>query len=320
VTQSKRIHGLDGLRGLAALSVVGYHAHTAFAAFPAWWSKGYLAVDFFMMLSGYVMARTYEERMREGLGTATFFKLRYRRLSIGSLIGIPYLWTLTDDPLRFAGTLVLNLALIPAPIDGELFPLNGPAWSIFYELFANVLHAALLWRASERVLLTLAVVLLMLLGVFARAKGDVDFGARSPDIAFTLVRSLAAYTVGILLWRHWRDEPGIRVPPMLPFIVLPALMLAPFAALGWAYDIAFVALACPLLIAGGLRLQGAARWAALLGMLSFPLYAIHAPVLRVARLAEIDPVIAALLALLAGIALTWWLLHREQRAKRMASI
>jgi peptidoglycan/LPS O-acetylase OafA/YrhL len=323
VTQGKRIHGLDGLRGLAALSVVGFHAHTAFDAFPNWWGKGYLAVDFFMMLSGYVMARTYEERMREGLGAAAFFKLRYRRLwltmAIGSLIGIPYLWALTDDPLRFTASLVLNLALIPAPLNNELFPLNGPAWSIFYELLANVLHVVLFWRLSSRVLLTLAIVLLMLLGIFAQAKGDVDFGALAPAFAFTIVRSLAAYTCGILLWRHWRDEPGIKVPAALPFIALPLLMLTPFTALGWAYDLAFIALACPLLIAGGLRLHGVARWAAWSGALSFPLYAVHAPVLRAAVLAGIDAVEAALLAVLAGIALTWWLSHRQQRAKRMAS-
>jgi peptidoglycan/LPS O-acetylase OafA/YrhL len=323
VTQTNRIHGLDGLRGLAALGVVGFHAHTTFDAFPNWWAKGYLAVDFFMMLSGYVMARTYEQRMREGLGTAAFCKLRYRRLwltmAIGSLIGIPYLWVMTDDPLRFAGSLVLNLALIPAPLNNELFPLNGPAWSIFYELLANLLHAALLWRMPDRVLVTLVAVLLVLLGIFARAKGDIDFGALAPAYKFTIVRALAAYTCGILLWRHWRDQPGIKVPPALPFIALPVLMLTPFTALGWGYDLAFIALACPLLIAGGLRLQGAARWAALSGALSFPLYAIHAPVLRAAKLAGIAPVLAAMLALLAGIALTWWLSHRQQRAKRPPS-
>jgi peptidoglycan/LPS O-acetylase OafA/YrhL len=323
MTHARRIHGLDGLRGLAALGVVGFHAHTTFAAFPGWWAKGYLAVDFFMMLSGYVMARTYEDRMREGLGTTGFFKLRYRRLwltmAIGGLIGIPYLWVMAGDPLRFAGSLALNLALVPAPLNNELFPLNGPAWSIFYELLANVLHAALLWRLSDRALLALAAVLLALLAAFARIKGDVDFGALAPHLGPAIVRSLAAYTCGILLWRQWRDEPPVRVPTLLSFVALPLLMLAPFAALGWGYDIAFIALACPLLIAGGLRLEGAAKWAAWSGALSFPLYAVHLPVLRAAALAGIDAYAASLLALLAGIALAWWLSRRQQRAKRMAS-
>lgn len=323
VTQGRRIHGLDGLRGLAALSVVGFHAHATFAAFPGWWAKGYLAVDFFMMLSGYVMARTYEGRMREGLGTSAFFGLRYRRLwltmAIGGLIGIPYLWVMAGDPGRFALSLALNLALVPAPLNNELFPLNGPGWSIFYELSANLIHTAVLWRLSNRALLALAASLLALLAAFARIKGDVDFGALAPHFGPAVVRSLAAYCCGILLWRHWRDQPSIKVPPALPFVALPALMLSPFAALGWGYDIAFIALACPLLIAGGLRLQGAARWAALSGALSFPLYAIHVPVLRSAALAGIDALAATILAILAGIALAWWLSRRPQRAKRTAN-
>jgi peptidoglycan/LPS O-acetylase OafA/YrhL len=323
MTQPRRIHGLDGLRGLAALGVVGFHAHTTFAAFPGWWAKGYLAVDFFMMLSGYVMARTYEARMAEGLGAGAFFKLRYRRLwltmAIGSLLGIPYLWVMAGEPLRFAGSLLLNLALLPAPLNNELFPLNGPAWSIFYELLANLIHAALLWRLSNRALLVLAGFLLALLAAFARIKGDVDFGALAPHFGPAVVRSLAAYCCGVLLWRHWRDAPPLKVPPALPFIALPVLMLAPFAALGWVYDLAFIALACPLLIAGGLRLQGAARLAAWSGALSFPLYAVHVPVLRTAALAGIDPIAAAVLALLAGIALAWWLSRRQQRAKRTAN-
>jgi peptidoglycan/LPS O-acetylase OafA/YrhL len=317
-----RIHGLDGLRGLAALSVVGFHAHSTFAAFPGWWGKGYLAVDFFMILSGYVMARTYEGRMRKGLAAPAFFVVRYRRLwltmAIGSLIGIPYLWVMADDPLRFAGSLILNLALIPAPLNNELFPLNGPGWSIFYELLANLLHAALLWRLSDRALLALIAGLLALLAVFARINGNVDFGALAPHFGPAIVRSLAAYCCGVLLWRNWRDEPGIKVPAALPFIALPALMLSPFAALGWGFDLAFIAIACPLLIAGGLRLRGAARLAALSGALSFPLYAIHVPVLRAAALAGIGAVPAALLALLAGILLAWWLSRRQQRAKRSA--
>jgi peptidoglycan/LPS O-acetylase OafA/YrhL len=323
MTQPRRIHGLDGLRGLAALGVVGFHAHTTFAAFPGWWAKGYLAVDFFMMLSGYVMARTYEARMAEGLGAGAFFKLRYRRLwltmAIGSLLGIPYLWVMAGEPLRFAGSLLLNLALLPAPLNNELFPLNGPAWSIFYELLANLIHAALLWRLSNRALLVLAGFLLALLAAFARIKGDVDFGALAPHFGPAVVRSLAVYCCGVLLWRHWRDAPPLKVPPALPFLALPVLMLAPFAALGWVYDILFLTLACPLLIAGGLRLQGAARLAAWSGALSFPLYAVHVPVLRGAALAGIDAVAAAVMAVLAGIALAWWLSRRQQRAKRTAS-
>lgn len=315
-----RIHGLDGLRGIAALSVVGFHAHATFAAFPNWWAKGYLAVDFFMMLSGYVMARTYEGRMRAGLGTAGFVQLRYRRLwltmAIGSMIGLPYLWWAAGgDPLLFIGAFVLNLALLPAPLGNELFPLNGPGWSIFYELIANAVHAALLWRLSNRWLGLIAVVLLAVFVAFARIKGDVDFGALAPHFGPALIRSLAAYTIGILLWRWWQDTPEIKVPAALPYVLLPLLMMVPFTACGWTFDLLFIVVASPLLIAGGLRLKTAPRWAVWSGMLSFPLYAVHVPVLRTARLAGIPAVAAVLLAILTGIALTWWLFARQRRAK-----
>lgn len=324
MTATGRIHGLDALRGIAALSVVGFHAHATYAAFPDWWTKGYLAVDFFMMLSGYVMARTYEGRMASGLGAAGFVQLRYRRLwltmAIGSLIGIPYLWWAAGgEPLGFLGAFALNLALVPAPLGNQLFPLNGPGWSIFYELIANAVHAALLWRFSNRSLLALAAGLLVLLAAFARIKGDVDFGALAPHFGPALVRSLAAYTGGVLLWRWWQDKPRVYVPAGWPFVVLPLLMLAPFAQFGWGFDLLFIALICPLLIAGGLRLKGAPRLALWSGMLSFPLYAVHVPVLRSAHLAGISPLPAVLLALLAGMTLTWWLSARQRRAKAAAT-
>lgn len=305
----RRIVGLDGLRGLAALGVVGMHMHAIFRAFPDWWPKGYLAVDFFMMLSGYVMARTYETRMAGNLRATAFFKLRYRRLwptmAIASLAGIPYLWTMAGDPQRFAVSLVLNLALIPAPINNELFPLNGPAWSILAELIANALHAALLWRCSNRTLILFLAALLVALAWIAQFRGGVDFGTIAPHFKFALVRTFFAYTLGVLLWRWWGDRPPVRLPAALPYVMLPLFMLSWFAALGWVYDLAFVALACPVIIAGGLQMRGAPRWAVWSGLVSFPLYAIHFPVLLAMNFVGAPPLAALGVAIFAGVALTW---------------
>lgn len=85
---------LDGLRGVAALSVVVMHRHVWFGL-EGWLAHGYLAVDFFFMLSGYVMARTYEQRLSEGYGAWRFMAARYRRLwpvmALGTLFGAPLL-------------------------------------------------------------------------------------------------------------------------------------------------------------------------------------------------------------------------------------
>jgi peptidoglycan/LPS O-acetylase OafA/YrhL len=312
------------MRGIAAFCVFAFHANSLFDAIPDVFAKGYLAVDFFMMLSGYVMARTYEARMQGGLRVEQFFALRYRRLwltmAIGSLFGIPYLWLVAGDPVLFAVALVLNLLLIPFPLNNELFPLNIPAWSIFYELAANLTHVVLLRHMSTKVLVGFALLLALPLAYFTSFKGDVDFGAFRLQFGVALVRALVSYSIGVVLWRWWQDDPTIKVPPMLAIAATPLAMTTPLVALGWGYDTAFTLLICPLLMAGGLRMRGAPRWAVLSGMVSFPLYAVHMAVLRSGFINHTNPWLTTAAALVAGIALTWLLFIREQRAKASATI
>ena len=89
-----RLHGIDALRGIAALCVVGLHAHGVFGGYPNWFAKGYLGVDFFLMLSGFMMARVNEPRLAAGLSPLVLMRARYRRMwgtvALGSLIGIPF--------------------------------------------------------------------------------------------------------------------------------------------------------------------------------------------------------------------------------------
>jgi peptidoglycan/LPS O-acetylase OafA/YrhL len=289
------------------------------ASAPSVWPKGYLAVDFFMMLSGYVMARTYETRMQSGLGPLAFFRIRYKRMwltmLIAGLIGVPYLWHIAPDGTRFTISLLANLALIPAPLNRELFPLNGPTWSIFFELIANVIHAAVLWRLASRQLVLVGAVLLGLLGVMVSINGTVDFGAIDSHWYPAFFRALVPYIGGILLWRHWQDRPTIGVPPVLPYLALPLIFAAAPSATHWLYDLVFVVAVCPLLMAGGLRLTGEHSWARWLGMISFPLYALNVPVLHNARLLGIGPLAGIAATLTGTVALTWWLSAREVRAK-----
>jgi peptidoglycan/LPS O-acetylase OafA/YrhL len=324
VSGTGRIYGLDAMRGLAALCVFAFHAHDLFPTLPNLFAKGYLAVDFFMMLSGYVMARTYETRMGGEIGPEKFLALRYKRLwltmAIGGIVGIPYLWLAAGDPMTFAVALALNLLLIPFPLNHELFPLNLPAWSIFYELAANLTHVVLLRRLSSGVLLGLALLLVPPLAYFASVKGDANFGAFSMQFGLALGRALLAYSIGVVLWRRWQDRPPLKVPAMAAIIAAPLLMSTPLAALGWGYDLVFTLLLCPLLLAGGLRLEGAPRWAVLSGALSFPLYAIHMTVLRNGYINNANPWLTAGTALLAGVLLTWWLSKREARAKAARNI
>lgn len=324
MTAPGRIHGLDAMRGIAALGVFGFHLNAVFPGSATWTGKGYLAVDFFMMLSGYVMARTYEARMQGGLRAGTFVVLRHRRLwltmALGGLIGMPYLWTVTGDPLLFGMALALNLMLLPGSLQHELFPLNNPGWSIFYELVANALHAAFLWRLSNRALLSLVAVMLLPLVYFAQLKGDLNFGELTAQAGPALVRCLTSYAIGVLLWRKWQDRPAIAVPPVLALIALPLLMLSVWAQLGWIFDLAFILIASPLLIAGGLNLRSAPRWAVWSGAVSFPLYAVHMATFRTAYLGGIGALPAAALALAAALTMAWWLPGGLRHAKARATI
>ncbi len=150
----ERLHGLDGLRGVAALCVLVYH--TA----PFKFHNAFLAVDFFFMLSGYVMARSYETAFATGLTPAGFLGIRLRRLFptmfVASMIGLPFLYTLLP-PGTFWPVAIANLLLIPYPQQNRAYPLNGPAWSILFELLGNALHSLLLWRLTTRQLTGLLV-------------------------------------------------------------------------------------------------------------------------------------------------------------------
>lgn len=310
-TSSGRLPGLDMLRGIAALCVLGLHLQAMNLDHPKVFGKGYLAVDLFFMLSGYVMARTYEPRLARGLSPVTFFFARYRRLwpvmAIGSAIGLPKLFLETPDIWAFLAIATLNLALLPIPTEGPGFPLNIPAWSIYFELTANLVHGLLLWRLGTRWLAGL-IVLTIPLTIWAGASfGTLDIGAHTEDYLSGLPRVLLSYLIGIVLSRWWRDTPAIAVPPLLAFAAMP-LLFASAWLLGiddWRLDLAFIAVGCPLLIAGGLRHgrdEGPGfSLAAALGILSFPLYAVHMPVLQGMRLLGFGSVGGGIAALLAGI-------------------
>lgn len=313
-----RLAGLDALRGIAALCVVIFHAR------PQWLVNGYLSVDLFFMLSGYVMARSFEPRFAQGMTTGQFMRTRYWRLwpvlAIGALLCLPLfvgqygagLW-----PVALA-----NLLLIPIPVLGHTFLLNGPAWSIFFELLANALHAKVLWRlARVRIALMVAAMLVALVGVAALSQQSLEVGMRAESFLAGVPRVLLSYGIGILLWRTWRDVPPFRVPPWFALTALPAYYIANSLQGGsrWPIDLLFVVMVCPLVIAGGLGMTKVHGWAALLGAISFPLYAVHAAVLQTAEKLS-WPVMAGISAalLLAGVltqadsALRQWLKARRR--------
>ncbi len=300
---------LDGLRGVAALLVIVYHVFECFDWTPV--PHGYLAVDFFFVLSGFVIGYAYDSRWSEGLSVGHFFKRRLIRLHpmvvIGALIGA--LCFFLQGSVRWDGShvsagwvmvaMLMGMLMLPlwpgAAADvrgnGELFPLNGPSWSLFFEYIGNILYALLLRRLSTRWLAAVAVVSGLCLTGIAVLDGYLGVGWSMVDggLWTGLVRMLFPYTVGMLMARVFTPVKGAKgvfwLCGAVIFLVgcLPLLFgeMAPW--LNGLYDALCVILVFPCMVwlgASELSVGATTKHVShFLGELSYPLYAVHYPLM-----------------------------------------
>ena len=168
-----RYEVLDGLRGVAAIIVVLYHLFECYPSnlLTVYVSHGYLAVDFFFALSGFVMGYAYDDRWNR-MSIADFAKRRIIRLHpmvvFGAVVGVCFfyytggidLYNQVDGALWWMVLLqaLLMICMIPLPPSmdirgwGELTSINGPIWTLMYEYVANVLYVLVLRRVSKVVL------------------------------------------------------------------------------------------------------------------------------------------------------------------------
>jgi peptidoglycan/LPS O-acetylase OafA/YrhL len=301
--ESNRLIGLDGLRGIAALSVVLFHAIMAQTGSSQ--GNAYLAVDFFFLLSGYVMARTYEARLGCGLSPSGFLRVRLRRLwptmALGGLFGLAPLYGSAGEtgPTGFAAIAMANLLLIPIFTGRLAFPLNPPSWSIFSELFANLAHAIVLRRLPARWLLAICAAMVPMLAAIGAGYG-LDVGSHSSTFVFGFARVSFSYTLGIALWRMWQDQPKLSVSSTFAFIAMPVLFVGtmPIEGTSWLTDLLFIVCLAPMILAGGLAFKGDSRLARVGGAISFPLYAVHGPIIEWGRQAGLPTVLSVALCLM----------------------
>ncbi len=166
VLQSKQhFHILDGLRGIAALAVVVFH-------FMEWIipdftqnfiGHGFLAVDFFFCLSGFVIAYAYDKRLPQ-MGIRAFFTSRLIRLHplviIGTLLGLLGLFldpfadhASAHSPGNIALIFVCALLMIPLPVMEErffnLFSLNAHRGRCFGNI-SRTLFTLWFWFAFRK--------------------------------------------------------------------------------------------------------------------------------------------------------------------------
>jgi peptidoglycan/LPS O-acetylase OafA/YrhL len=321
LAEPNRLHGLDALRGIAALCVVGLHTNAVFGGF-GWLSKGYLGVDFFLMLSGFLMTRITEPRLVTGLAPARFMIARYRRfwpmMALGSLIGAPYLWVRAGGDLTaFIPALLANFALLPWPLANLLFALNIPAWTIFAELVANCAHVFALRRLRTAALALLVAGLAALTVWAATSYGSLDVGARPSNWIPAVPRVFLAYGLGMLLSRCWQRSPLPALPAPLIMLAIPlALVAAVFWDWRhWSFDLAFVLVLCPLVILAALAMTKANPLIRLSAALSFPLFAVHLPILEAMRELGFTKLPALAAVAIVTAAIVWW---TNRPARRMA--
>ena len=290
-----RFTALDSWRGIAALGVAWYHVKG-----PYWWLDGVfyqrlgLAVDFFFVLSGFVIAAAYGQKLRDGFGTLKFMFLRYLRLlplhvfMVGLLLALELAFLALTSMQDLAGrapfghlrewwTLPATLLLLQEYVHPGQRPWLSSSWSISVEV-GLYLMAALLWRFAGRwgtwIALAVAVVAMVLL--------RLPHGRETLDI----LRGLAGFGLGLALYELWLRVRHVNPSPLLASLAEAALVLAmvltirfmPFFGLpsrGTA-DVVFAALILVFAFERGvlsrLLLQAPFVW---LGTLSYSIYMVH---------------------------------------------
>lgn len=305
---------LDGLRGVAALIVVIFHVLEAHSTshLDLMINHGYLAVDFFFLLSGYVIGYAYDDRWQK-MSIGTFFKRRLERLQpmviMGMIIGAIFFYA-SDSPLfpaihtvpvwKLLLIMLIGFTLIPIPVSWdirgwqEMHPLDGPAWSLFFEYVGNILYALGIRKLSKSalsILVGLAAIALIYLTVFGPT-GDVIGGwSITPEqlgIGFT--RLMFPFFAGLLLSRATKPTRinnaflwcGILLTIVL---AIPRIGGADHLWMNGIYESFIIILVFPLIVylgaSGQIHSNRESKICKFLADLSYPLYITHYPFIYV---------------------------------------
>ena len=325
---------LDGIRGIAAIAVMLFHL---FPQLPGGViGHGYLAVDLFFLLSGFVIAHNYDGKIARGLSLGRFAAIRAIRLyplAIAAIVAAALLRLIYPRPTLPTGSFLYdlgaNLLLLPNSTDEmvEKFAFVPPSWSLFFELTVNLIYAAIFPWLRKATLLCLMIVFGAMLTISVVEQGSVELLHR--DIVFGMVRTAFSFTYGVIISRYALGG-GIRIgrPTLLVYVVLVLVIGAPMGYANTAlYDLIVIVAVFPVLVWICVS-NPSDRVSPLqeeLGELSYPIYLFHMPVMAYVGVAlgwALDGVmlgVVATLATLVAAALAWrfydrpvrsWLQHR----------
>lgn len=284
------------MRGLAAIAVGLMHfAHSA--GYDDALTRANLAVDFFFALSGFVIAHSYTAKLRSGvMSPARFTVLRVIRLwplialsmlasyLVKACVALPF----ADDQAVAGGWLTFDLLsgllLIPQAlhIHGksiQVYPLNNPAWSIFFELLINVAWAYLIIKLPKKAVLTSAAFAFAILVAYAIKRGAMAGGFNhGVNFLIGIPRVYFSFVIGLVVYSIHKRHHGLNVGFAPLAIVLSLALLIPEETIGPWYDLAVVAILMPAIVLLGANCERSIvpesllRW---FGEISFAFYAIH---------------------------------------------
>jgi peptidoglycan/LPS O-acetylase OafA/YrhL len=286
---------LDALRGVAALAVLQFHVTQAFGV--AFFPHGYLAVDLFFILSGFVLTHAYQEKLDNGWSTLAFLKVRLIRLYPLYLVGLLLGGSFFVLEGRFgkthlSGDIVAKLfvcgvlfvpSVVDLPNDMSAFPFNVPSWSLFGEVVANIFHSVFLRRRSSWFLSVVAFSIGVLTLYHVLATGDLGgLGWARLGIFYSVGRVLYSYIVGILLYRLWKTgKVRVRLSgTYICLLLLGLLAIRNAQSIQLGVDLIIVVFIFPLMLLLGATAQAPPRLARIfriLGGLSYAIYVLHLP-------------------------------------------
>lgn len=297
----KRFELLDCLRGVAAMAVVLFHLTEVKLEHPLV-PQGYLAVDFFFVLSGFVIANAYQSALANSMETSVFIWKRVIRLyplaAAGALFGLGVLLlkfllfpAKVDSLPQILLSGGLNVLLLPTFWGGAasqyiLFPGNGPLWSLFFELVINVLWALVLVRRHIAELLIVVAISAALLVSRTYIAGTENLGFEPATFLGGLARVCFGFTIGVLIYRlrDWLRMPTISGGNLILSVGLFAILVFPAATFvpQETYDLFCAIMVLPMIVVVGVSQVGLGKIGRLAGDLSYPLYALHYPILLLA--------------------------------------
>lgn len=285
---------LDGMRGIAALAVVCFHfmevAYTDYS--KNFIGHGFLAVDFFFCLSGFVIGYAYDDRLVK-MGIWEFFKSRLIRLHplvvLGSVLGLlaflfdPFAWQASANYSigKLALLFLASIFMVPAPVMTErafnLFSFNAPAWSLFWEYIANIVYAFVLVKFVRKGLLVLTILAAICICIVAYRSGNLMGGWGGSTFWDGSLRISYSFLAGLLVYRsNWIIKNKLGFPALSVLLLL--AFLSPYSKWNFISEPFIVIFYFPLLVAlgaGSLLNPGFKKLCNFSGNISYPLYMTH---------------------------------------------